>query len=174
MSAAPCQVLLVEDNALVSDALTILLESGGHAVRVADTVAAAVRQARETQPDVLLLDLTLPDGDGLSVLDALRDTPSFPRITAALTGHDDRAVRTRCLAAGCRDVLVKPVPARELLAKVAEWAGNWGARARGREGAKFLLSPSRPRALAPSRPRASLRSDSATPPRHACSTTRGS
>lgn len=126
MSTGPCQVLLVEDNALVTDALTILLESGGHLVRVADTVAAAVSQARAARPDILLLDLTLPDGDGLSVLDVLRDSPSFPLVAAALTGHDDRAVRTRCLAAGCRDVLVKPVPARELLAKVAAWASEVG------------------------------------------------
>jgi CheY-like chemotaxis protein len=120
----PCEVLLVEDNSLVTDALTILLESGGHTVRVAATVAQAVEQATAARPDVLLLDLTLPDGEGLAVLHQLRDTPALPHVTAALTGHDDPAVRARCLAAGCRDVLVKPVPARVLLARVAEWGGE--------------------------------------------------
>ncbi len=118
----PCRVLLVEDNSLVTDALTVLLESAGHEVRVAGTAADAVARGTESPPQLLLLDLTLPDGDGLDVLARLREAGSPPTLAVALTGHDDRAVRARCLAAGCRDVLVKPVPARELLARVAGWA----------------------------------------------------
>jgi len=117
-----CRVLLVEDHALVVDALTILLESGGHEVRAAATVADAVRRAVEAPVDVLLLDLTLPDGDGLDVLARLRDAGALPSVAVALTGHDDPATRRRCVAAGCVEVLVKPVPARELLARVAGWA----------------------------------------------------
>ena len=52
-----CRVLLVEDHALVVDALTILLESGGHEVRAAASVAAAVAHATASPVDVLLLDL---------------------------------------------------------------------------------------------------------------------
>ncbi len=70
-----CRVLLVEDNALVTDALTILLESGGHEVRIAASVAEAVTRGQEGPVDLLLLDLTLPDGDGLAVLHGLRGTP---------------------------------------------------------------------------------------------------
>lgn len=117
-----CRVLLVEDHALVVDALTILLESGGHEVRAARSVADAVRQAVAAPVDVLLLDLTLPDGDGLDVLDRLRDAGAVPRVSVALTGHDDPGTRARCAAAGCAAVLLKPVPARELLARVAGWA----------------------------------------------------
>ena len=116
-----CRVLLVEDHALVVDALTILLESGGHEVRAAGTVSSAVRQAVESPVDVLLLDLTLPEGHGLEVLDRLREADATPPIVVALTGHDDTATRARCVAAGCAAVLLKPVPARELLARVAEW-----------------------------------------------------
>lgn len=116
-----CRVLLVEDHALVVDALTILLESGGHEVRAAASVAAAVAQATASPVDVLLLDLTLPDGNGLDVLDRLRDAGAMPPVAVALTGHDGPAVRDRCVAAGCAAVLLKPVPARELLAHVARW-----------------------------------------------------
>ena len=126
--AAPCQVLLVEDSALVTDALTVLLESAGHAVHVAATAAEAVARGIATRPQLMLLDLTLPDGNGLDVLARLRDLGAEPAITVALTGHDDRAVRARCLAAGCRDVLLKPVPARELLARVGEWMQEVGAK----------------------------------------------
>ncbi len=124
MSAPPCRVLVVEDSTLVTDALTILLESAGHEVHVAASAADAVAMGVATRPQLMLLDLTLPDGDGLGVLSRLREAGAEPAITVALTGHDETSVRERCLAAGCRDLLVKPVPARELLARVGEWAGE--------------------------------------------------
>jgi DNA-binding response OmpR family regulator len=114
-------LLLVEDSALVTDALRILFEGVGHRVRVASTVAAAIAACERERPDVMLLDLTLPDGDGLRVLAGLRDSHARPRITAAMTGRDEPAVRDRCLAAGCAEVLVKPVPTRELLRKIDGW-----------------------------------------------------
>ena len=112
-------LLLVEDSTLVTDALRMLFEAAGHRMRIAASVSEAIAACRAERPDVMLLDLTLPDGDGLEVLAALG--ASTPRITAAMTGHDEPAVRARCLAAGCTDVLVKPVPARELLRRVESW-----------------------------------------------------
>lgn len=117
----PARLLIVEDSLLVVDALTMLLESAAHEVRSAATVAEAVRQCRAAAPDVMLLDLSLPDGEGLQVLDAVRGTDAEPGVTVALTGHDDDATVRRCLAAGCRAVLLKPVSTRELLQRVAEW-----------------------------------------------------
>ena len=117
----PCRVLLVEDSVLVSDALTILLQSRGHEVRVGALVAEAVALGRAAPVDVALLDLSLPDGDGLQVLHQLRAAGAEPSITVALTGRDDPATVARCTAAGCRAVLLKPVPTRELLARVGAW-----------------------------------------------------
>ncbi len=125
-----CRVLLVEDHPLVVDALTILLESGGHEVRAAGTVAEAVRQGTASPIDVLLLDLTLPDGHGLDALDRLRAADAMPPVVVALTGHDDPETRDRCIAAGCAAVLLKPVPARELLARMAGWEQAARAAAR--------------------------------------------
>ena len=68
---------------------------------------------------LVLVDLTLPDGDGLAVIEPLRQSGSD--IFVALTGHDDPETAERCRAAGCVDVLLKPVPARDLLAKVRGW-----------------------------------------------------
>lgn len=107
------RVLVVEDNADAGDAMRMLLEAGGHDVRVAGTIAAAIAACNDTPVDLMLLDVTLPDGDGLEVL-ARVTTP--PGVTLALTGWDEPAVIARCRAAGCRDVLLKPVPARTLLA----------------------------------------------------------
>ncbi len=114
------RVLVVEDSPLISSALRILLEAGGYDVSVADTARSAVEVGTLLPPDVVLLDLTLPDEDGLSVLADLRARMVNPSVKLAMTGHDDEATRERCIAAGCDDVLIKPVPARELLRIIAE------------------------------------------------------
>jgi len=114
-------ILVVEDNALAAGALQALLETDGYVVRIADTVEAAIDACTGHTTDLMLLDLTLPDGDGLSVLAAVATMGRLPTTTVALTGHDDPAVTARCRAAGCHDVLLKPVSARELLARAAVW-----------------------------------------------------
>ncbi|HVX39829.1 MAG TPA: response regulator [Gemmatimonadaceae bacterium] len=112
-------VLVVEDSDIVTSAMCVLLESAGHRVTTAASIADALGAGRADPADLVLLDLTLPDGDGLSLVEPLRASGS--RTFVALTGHDDQATRDRCVAAGCADVLLKPVPARELLARVAGW-----------------------------------------------------
>ncbi|HKG91190.1 MAG TPA: response regulator [Gemmatimonadaceae bacterium] len=116
-------VLLVEDSSLVTDALRTLFEQTGRRVSVAPTVSAAVEACVGDMPDLVLLDLTLPDGDGLSLFDELKSRGLTPTTVVAMTGHDDPRVRARCLEAGCREVLVKPVSIRELLRRVDAWVG---------------------------------------------------
>jgi len=55
------------------------------------------------------------------VLAQLAGSSSAPTVTVALTGHDDEQTVLRCRAAGCHDVLLKPVPVRELLRRAGEW-----------------------------------------------------
>ena len=112
--ARPQHILVVEDGELAADALRLLLESTGRRVTTAATVAAARSAIDRDPPDVVLLDLTLPDGDGLSVAGHARALEQ-PPVVFAMTGHDDAAVAAACRAAGCRDVLVKPVPTRRIL-----------------------------------------------------------
>jgi len=118
-AATAAHVLLIEDNVLVSDALRVLIEAAGNRVSVAGTVADALAIGEKDPASLVLIDLTLPDGDGLSVINALSLAGS--RVFVALTGHDDPETAQRCRRAGCTDVLVKPVPARELIAKTAGW-----------------------------------------------------
>jgi two-component system KDP operon response regulator KdpE len=116
----PKRVLVVEDSILISSALRILLEAHGYDVVVVGTASDAVEAASTSPPDVMLLDLTLPDGDGLSVLDGLKARNAKLSLTLAMTGHDDDITRARCLAAGCTDVLLKPVPINDLLRIIGE------------------------------------------------------
>jgi DNA-binding response OmpR family regulator len=109
-------VVIVEDSVLASDALRILFSEHGYLVAVAASVADAVTACEREPVDVLLLDLTLPDGDGLEVLAQLdAHGKPRPRRTLALTGHGDESAARRCLEAGCERVLLKPVSIRELL-----------------------------------------------------------
>lgn len=110
-------VLIVEDNELARDAWRLLLQATGHRVSVAGSVADTLRVARADRPDLVILDLTLPDGEGLQVIPDLL-VEENPPIFVALTGHDTREVADRCRDAGCATVLVKPVTSKELLAVV--------------------------------------------------------
>jgi two-component system KDP operon response regulator KdpE len=114
-------VLVAEDNDLVSGAMRVLFEETGHRVSTTPSISATVSLAAEDPVDLLLLDLGLADGDGLEVLAQLKARDAMPRIAVALTGRDEPEVVARCRAMGCADVLLKPVPARQLLAKAREW-----------------------------------------------------
>src|SRR5947209_14812312 len=121
-------ILLVEDNAFVIGALRLLLEETGHRVSDARTVAEAVRVLQTDPPDVVLLDLTLGGEDGLSLMPSIganvQSATVHRPIVVALTGHDDPATLERCLNAGCRTVLVKPIRPLELKAQIAVWLGE--------------------------------------------------
>lgn len=114
-------VLVVEDDANAADALRILFEETGHRVTLAPTVRRAVEAATADRPDLVMLDLSLPDGDGLEALDRLKAAGTPLGTVVALTGHDDPAVRQDCRTRGCVEVLTKPVSIREILRRVPGW-----------------------------------------------------
>jgi DNA-binding response OmpR family regulator len=117
----PVDVLIVEDHPLAADALRLIFEAVGHHPRVAASVAAAVRECASKPPQLMLLDLTLPDGDGFDVLSQTAAAGTLPHATVALTGHDDSVLAARCRSAGCVDVILKPVTPRDLLARISAW-----------------------------------------------------
>ena len=122
MKGRVAHVLVAEDNALVGGAMRLLFEESGFRVTICASIASTVAAAAADPVDVLLLDLGLADGDGLLALAELRALGTAPRVTVALTGRDEPEVAARCIEAGCVSVLVKPVPARELVGKVRDWA----------------------------------------------------
>ncbi|MFD1658799.1 response regulator transcription factor [Streptomyces caeni] len=100
------QLLLVEDDAAIRTALTRSLTERGHAVASAGTGLEALRLLVERQPDLLLLDLGLPDVDGYEALRMIRAVSDVPVIVA--TARDEEAEMIRVLDAGADDYLVKP------------------------------------------------------------------
>jgi CheY-like chemotaxis protein len=127
MGEARKRVLLVEDNETIRNAFGILLEESGYEVVQAATGAAALESAQGSPPDLVLLDLGLPDMPGLDVarrLSADPDTAAVPIL--AITGRALETDRDACLAAGCAGYLTKPVDTRQLLRQVAGLLGDGG------------------------------------------------
>jgi two-component system, cell cycle response regulator DivK len=118
-------VLLVEDNETIRDAFGILLEDSGYGVLQAATGAAALAAAQDSSPDLILLDLGLPDMPGLEVTRRLKADGATSTIpVVAITGRALETDRDACLAAGCDGYLTKPVDTRQLLRQVAEFVAR--------------------------------------------------
>ena len=114
--AAETRVLVVEDEASISEPLTSALEREGFEPVVARTAREAIELADRTDPDVVLLDLMLPDGDGRDVCRTLRRGSDVPIIMLTARGTEvDRIVG---LELGADDYVVKPFSVRELLLRI--------------------------------------------------------
>jgi len=112
-------VLLVEDNSDNARALMRLLGRRGHSVAIAETGAAAVRLARDTKPDVILMDIGLPDFDGLEATRRIKADPTCADIPViALTAHALVEDQRAALQAGCADFAPKPINLADLLERI--------------------------------------------------------
>ncbi|MEU0155946.1 response regulator transcription factor [Micromonospora fulviviridis] len=110
------RLLLVEDDLTIRTPLLRALRERGHAVAAASTALDGLRDALDDRPDLVVLDLGLPDLDGGELLRMLRAVSPVPVIVA--TARDDEAEIVRMLDAGADDYLVKPFTAAQLDARV--------------------------------------------------------
>lgn len=118
-------ILLVEDDPLLRHAFRLLLEDAGYTVHEAGTAADAIAQASDCIPDLVLLDMGLPDRPGIEVARHLTSTPATSAIrVVALTGRAGTIERDACLAAGCSHFLTKPIEPRELIRRLPEMIGS--------------------------------------------------
>jgi two-component system, OmpR family, response regulator RegX3 len=110
------RILIVEDEASIAEPFARLLEREGFETTIAGTAAAALRAARSEHPDLVLLDLVLPDGDGRDVCRTLRGESGVPVIMLTARGTEtDRVVG---LELGADDYVVKPFSAAEVIARI--------------------------------------------------------
>ncbi|MEU2956321.1 response regulator transcription factor [Streptomyces xanthochromogenes] len=114
---SPVRVLVVDDEAPLSELLSMALRYEGWEVRSAGDGAGAVRDARDFRPDAVILDIMLPDMDGLSVLGRLRrELPDVPVLF--LTAKDSVEDRIAGLTAGGDDYVTKPFSLEEVVARL--------------------------------------------------------
>lgn len=117
-------VLIVEDASFNLHAERITLEASGYRVIKAEEGAAALLLATLHRPDLILLDLGLPDMDGLAVIDRLKGDAGTRNTPVIVCTGDDRPERmAECQGAGCAGFLLKPFSSEELLAEVARVLG---------------------------------------------------
>jgi two-component system KDP operon response regulator KdpE len=109
-------VLAVDDEHSILRLLEITLRSQGFTVVSARTGADALAQAATARPDLVLLDLGLPDAEGIDVLRRIREWSTMPVIIVSARRSEEEIVR--CLDAGADDYLVKPFRTAELAARV--------------------------------------------------------
>ncbi|WP_283630939.1 response regulator transcription factor [Shewanella baltica] len=110
------KVLVVDDEAQIHTFMRISLEAEGFEYHGAASIASALAQYHAQQPHVLVLDLGLPDGDGISLLQTLRQSDKVPVLI--LTARDQEEEKIRLLEAGANDYLSKPFGIRELIARI--------------------------------------------------------
>jgi two-component system, OmpR family, KDP operon response regulator KdpE len=110
------RILAVDDDAQIRRALTAILRTRGYAVQLADSADDAVTKAVGQPPDLVILDLSLPDGSGIDVCRDLRSWMTAPILI--LSVHSGEADKIAGLDAGADDYLTKPFSAGELLARV--------------------------------------------------------
>jgi CheY-like chemotaxis protein len=104
------RVLLVDDNADHLRVLALLLREMGHETQIALTGKSALEIARRFRPEVVLLDLAMPDIDGAQICRELRREPGLAdALIVVITGAGDSEERARATEAGCNHVLTKPV-----------------------------------------------------------------
>ena len=121
MTATPAfgpaaRVLIVEDDAAIRRFVRQALESEGHQVFETGTLERGLIEAGTRKPDLLILDLGLPDGDGVDLVRDLRGWSGVPVIV--LSARSDEADKIDALDAGADDYLVKPFGVDELMARV--------------------------------------------------------
>jgi two-component system, OmpR family, KDP operon response regulator KdpE len=110
------RLLIIEDDARIRTALTRALTERGHAVASAHTAMTGLQQAVDSDPDMVIVDLGLPDLDGAELLKMLRAVSSVPVIVA--TARDEDATIVTALDAGADDYIVKPYSADHLEARI--------------------------------------------------------
>ena len=115
----PQKILIVEDNDMNRDMLSRRLERRGYEITVAADGRQGIERAQAVLPDLILLDLSLPEIDGWEVARRLKgeqSTQSIPII--ALTAHAMTGDRDEAIAAGCNDYDTKPIEFQRLLGKI--------------------------------------------------------
>ena len=116
MTSAPPLVLVIEDEMGIRRFLRVTLSNHGYRVSEAPTAKEGTDKAAAERPDLILLDLGLPDQDGMSVIQEVRQWSRTPIVV--LSARDAEQAKVAALDAGADDYLTKPFSAEELLARL--------------------------------------------------------
>ena len=118
------KILYIEDSAVNTYIVKKMIKSLGYEMIPAYDGAEGIVKAEQNQPDLILIDLNLPDVHGIEVIKHIRRMPSFDETPIiALTATDSPLMKEDCLKAGCSDYLEKPVSQPRLVSTVEKHLG---------------------------------------------------
>lgn len=118
-------VLLIDDAPIIIDMLTLLLRRYGYGVAVLRDGLKLIETLRQTQPALVLMDISLPIKDGWTLIKEIRLTPDVAHIPViAVSGHCDDANKSQMVLAGYNDALCKPFDMQDLVQKVRFYVGQ--------------------------------------------------
>jgi DNA-binding response OmpR family regulator len=119
------KILIVDDDPDACQGMQVRLRANHYETFLAAAAISALVEARKHQPDLIILDLGLPAGDGFLVMERLKSFPSLASIPIiVVSGRDAYSNRERALRAGARAFLQKPVDNAQLLAFIREVLGE--------------------------------------------------
>ena len=118
-SCAPSKVLVVDDDPEIVTFLSTLLELEGIESSVATSAAAALEQVQQTRPDLVLLDIAMPDRDGIDLCKELKSDPRTAEVPVfVVSARPGKDVVERALAAGAEEFIRKPFENAELISRI--------------------------------------------------------
>lgn len=121
----PKKILVIEDNQQNMYLTTFMLERQGHEVLQAWDGQQGIDAAVRTVPDLILLDIQLPEMDGYAVASALKADPRLARVPiVAVTSYAMAGDRERILAAGCNGYIEKPINPETFLAQIEQFMSS--------------------------------------------------
>jgi len=113
---AQASVLVIDDEPQITEIIDAFLSNSGHQVHVANIAAEGLKKARDMKPDVILLDIMMPDMDGYSICNDLKNDPATAKIPVIfLTGKDRNDDMGRSFKAGGDMFIKKPFSCERLL-----------------------------------------------------------
>ena len=119
------KLLVIDDDSAVTDLLSLLLKSNGFEVSATNNSTEGLSAIRESPPDVVILDLMMPEMDGWQICKAVREFSQVPIII--LSALNDPSMIASVLDAGADDYLTKPTPSRVLIAHINRLVNRSGS-----------------------------------------------
>jgi len=118
-------ILIVDDNVTNLKLVRVLLETEAYTIRTASHASEALQVLRDFEPQLILMDIQLPDMDGLTLTRLLKADPQTADITVvALTAYAMKGDEEKALASGCSGYITKPVDTRQLVRQVAQYLAS--------------------------------------------------
>jgi CheY-like chemotaxis protein len=118
----PLHILVAEDNIFNQQVIIHILNKLGYQPRVVENGAMAVAESREENFDMILMDMQMPEMDGIEATLIIRNTLQNQPVIIALTANTMQGDEEKCLEAGMNDYIGKPVMLEEVVSKLEKWA----------------------------------------------------